>query len=70
MSSIYELCASCHKAQDAGFKRAHLLIDFERMACTSCHDPHYSKDPALLHANVHPPFEARQCDTCHVVEKR
>ena len=37
------------------------------MTCTSCHDPHASKEPKLFKKVGHLPFVARQCDGCHVV---
>ena len=59
----------CHDTKSANFGKAHLEIDLSRSTCTSCHDPHVSRDKKLINAVVHKPFEARNCAACHEVKR-
>jgi predicted CXXCH cytochrome family protein len=63
---LQALCGECHDLKGAPFTKAHLGISPTAMSCTSCHDPHTSKDPKFFKENVHPPFAARSCDECHI----
>jgi len=61
-----ETCFSCHKEQRAQSNRAsHHPIVEGKLACSSCHNPHGSSGPKLLHkATVN-----ETCYSCHA-EKR
>ena len=61
-----ETCFSCHKEQRAQSNRAsHHPILEGKVACSSCHNPHGSSGPKLLHkATVN-----ETCYSCHA-EKR
>ena len=65
-SSITETCQSCHKQQEAEFKRrSHMPVPEGKMTCTDCHNPHGSVTPKLLKADS----VNQLCYTCHA-EKR
>ena len=51
-----DLCASCHEA----FKKPHVHAPVKDGTCTTCHDPHASKEPKLLTSPL-----KDLCGTCH-----
>lgn len=64
--SITETCQSCHKQQEAEFKkRSHMPVPEGKMSCEDCHNPHGSSTTKLLKANS----VNEVCYTCHA-EKR
>ncbi|MDO8264345.1 MAG: DmsE family decaheme c-type cytochrome [Gallionella sp.] len=64
--SITETCQSCHKQQEAEFKRrSHMPVPEGKMTCTDCHNPHGSATKTLLKADS----VNQLCYTCHA-EKR
>jgi len=64
--SITETCQSCHKQQEAEFKRrSHMPVPEGKMTCTDCHNPHGSATQRLLKADS----VNQLCYTCHA-EKR
>lgn len=61
-----EVCYSCHKEQRAQANRpSHHPILEGKVVCSSCHNPHGSSGPKLLHKNT----VVETCYTCHA-EKR
>lgn len=64
--AVPALCIDCHDVKDEGLGKAHSGQPFAAANCTQCHDPHQSKTPKLLQANVHQAFEGKDsCATCH-----
>lgn len=61
-----EICFSCHKEQRAQSHRAFVHpVQSGKMGCSSCHNPHGSSGPKLLHQDT----VNETCWTCHA-EKR
>lgn len=67
--SIPALCLNCHDTANKQLMAAHRGQPVSESNCVSCHDPHGSEDPKLLHKFSHPPFAERQCDSCHETTK-
>ena len=65
-SSVNETCITCHKTQEAEFKkRSHMPVLEGKMACIDCHNPHGSSTDPLLKADT----VNQVCYSCHQ-EKR
>ncbi len=66
VSRVPGLCLKCHPANDKKLAGKHLGADLTKLDCTTCHDPHGSKQENLIAGgSVHAPFEDG-CDSCHV----
>ena len=57
--TINEECYSCHDDLAAVMSRRHQHVS-AKDSCTDCHNPHNSREPALLHADV-----VSLCNSCH-----
>lgn len=62
---VPELCLNCHDVKDQKIVTAHRGQPITGSNCVSCHSPHVSAGPDLLHSFSHPPYKERQCDSCH-----
>ncbi len=65
-SSVNDTCISCHKTQEAEFKkRSHMPVLEGKVSCVDCHNPHGSSSETLLKADT----VNQVCYNCHQ-EKR
>ncbi len=63
-ASVNELCFECHDDVKDIFKRKYKHVAATE-ACTNCHNPHNSAQPALLDADV-----VTVCSSCHTGIRR